>query len=104
DAPFQGYFINDIIIRQLTFDAIIHGADGVSFFGHGQSAHFENDPRFKFLQQIKDSIWKSTLYVTKELQELQENHHQILLQDNVGASYVKTNDVAYCYKQVPNSN
>ena len=97
----------DKIIRQLTFDAIIGGADGISFWGHQRASFLLSSgiSEYDFLtQDIDNSLWKATLYQTKELQELQENYDNILLEDNLKGSYVKEEAVRYTFKKAKNSN
>jgi hypothetical protein len=100
---YQGNYIHDKIIRQLTFDAIINGADGISFWGHG-SVRNSYSPGGIRITNEEDSIWKHTLYQTHELKELQENFDQILLEENLPDSFVSNGDIKYCFKQVINSN
>lgn len=93
------------VIRHITFDAIINGVDGLTFFGHGQfDEQIRKGKEFSFLNTCKYESWKNTLYQTQELKELQENYDQILLEDNLPGSYNKLGSVQYCFKKAKNTN
>lgn len=99
---YQGVIINSKIIRNLTFDAIINGADGISFFGHGQTKEYQEKKGYEFLKNKDLEIWKATLHQTFELGQLQENYDSILLQDNIYNFADKNKGYSFSIKKVPN--
>lgn len=101
-APYEGHIINSKIIRNLTFDAIIHSADGVSFFGHGQTTQYSKKDGYEFLKGKDVAIWKSTLNQCYELKVLQESYDKVLLENNL-INYVNSK-YGYALKKVKNSN
>ncbi len=104
NEPYKGKIINHQIIRNLTFDAIINGADGVSFFGHGQTKEYENKGEYKFLKGHDNNIWYSTLCQVYELKVLQENYDKILLEDNMYSYSFQNLGYSYSIKKVNGAN
>jgi|GEM_PF-3584680 len=104
NEPYEGKIINHQIIRNLTFDAIVNGADGVSFFGHGQTRQYSNKKEYAFLKGRENNIWLSTLQQCFELKELQTNFDQILLEDNLYSYSFRGLGYSYAIKKVNGDN
>lgn len=102
DQPFKGNIIDHKIIRNLTFDAIVNGADGISFFGHGQTTSHAEKKELSFLKGHDEKIWKETLYQCYELKELQVNYDKILIENNVYESSNIKNGFSFSVKKVKN--
>lgn len=104
NEPYKGNIINHHIIRNLTFDAIVNGANGISFFGHGQTTSHALKKELSFLKGLDKKIWKETLYQCYELKELQENFDKVLLEKNVlSISNIKSG-YSFSIKKVSNKN
>lgn len=104
NEKYQGNIINTNIIRNLTFDAISNGADGISFFGHGQTKEYQQKKGYEFLKGRDIEIWKNTLYQTYELGQLQTNYDNILLEDNIFSFVDKAKGYTYAVKKAKYSN
>lgn len=101
---YRGNIITSKVIRNLSFDAIINGADGLSFFGHGQTIEYSKKKDYEFLKNLDTRIWKYTLFQTFELGQLQENYDKILLEDNFFQYTDSKLGYSFAIKKVPNKN